>query len=156
MAHRQQPPPRESGEKPEGAMTLAHPVDALRGLVGRMEGLFERPLDILNSVFESRLEIEQTAKELIVRARLPGYSKEDLTVDLTDDSVTVRGVRGSSSQTRRHGSSAEQTERSSFTQSVTLPAAIRPEGAKASFKGDRLEIRLPRAKEARVRRLGLE
>jgi HSP20 family molecular chaperone IbpA len=39
---------------------------------------------------------------------------------------------------------------------MTLPAAIRPGEAKATYKGDRLEVRLPREKEARVRRLGVE
>lgn len=153
MAHKQQPAPRDSGE---GGLSLTHPVDSLRDLVGRMEGFFEKPLEMLGSALEPRLDIQQTPKELVVSVRLPGYEKKDLAVDLTEDSITVRGRRSSTRQTRRHGASAEQTEEGWFTRSMTLPAAIRPSDAKASYKDGRLEIRLPREKEAKVRRLGVE
>lgn len=153
MAHKQQPAPRDSGE---GGLSLTHPVDALRDIVGRMEGFFEKPLELLGSALEPRLEIEQTPKELVISVRLPGYAKEDLAVDLTEDSVTVRGRRGSARKARRHGASAEESEESWFTRSMSLPAAIRPADAQASYKDGRLEIRLPREKEAKVRRLGVD
>ena len=158
MAHKQisRPPQRAEREDDTSRSLLAHPVDTLRDLVGRMESFFERPMEYIGAAFEPTLDIEQTPKELVIRARLPGYSKDDISVDLTEDSLTLRGSRRSSRETRKHGGTrAEYTERS-FVRSVTLLAAVRTGEAKASFKGERLEIRLPRAKETQVRRLDVD
>lgn len=127
--------------------------EGLRGMVERMERFFEKPWDFFGATIEPKLDIEQTPKELIVSARLPGYTRDDVTVDLTEDSITLRGCKSSSKESRKHGSYREEQ---TFVRSMTLPASVKTGEAKASFKGDMLEIRLPRDKEADVRRLQIE
>lgn len=121
--------------------------DSLQSLARRLDRFFEAPWEVLGAsfqAFEPRVELEQKPAELVVSARLPGYKREDIAVDLTEDSLTLRGCR----------SSAKESQ--SFVRSMTLPAAVKASQAKASLKGGKLEIRLPRTKPADVKRLQVE
>jgi HSP20 family protein len=147
MAHKQEQE-RETGR---GGMLTA-PYETLRGLAERMERFFESPWEAISEM-GPRVEIEQTGKDIIVRARLPGYAREDVHVDVTDDSVTLRGSRSSESQSRRHGRASEQEW---FSRTLTLPAPVKTGHVTASFKDGMLEVRMPRLKETSVRRVNVE
>lgn len=150
----------QSRQEQQGAGTaLASRPESgtMREMVEKMERFFQNPWDFLSGSwtqsFEPKIDMEQTAKEIVVTAKLPGYGRDDVSVDLTEDSITVRGYKSSSRESKKEGSYREEQ---SFVRSLWLPDEILAEQAKASFKGDTLEIRLPRAKEARVRKLEVQ
>lgn len=149
--------PSKEMQKSSTALTEGRP-ETFQGLVERMDRFLQNPWELLGSsfqAFEPRIELEQKPGEIVVSARLPGYSREDVSVDLTEDSITLRGSKRSSKGGREGGGYQESSEQS-FVRSMTLPAAIKTGEAKASFKGDKLEITLPRAKEADVKRLDIQ
>lgn len=150
MALRNLAPWRRRGEA-----SLANPFEAMRGLVEPMERLFE-PFWSASSRLEPRFDVEETPQELIVSAALPGYARDDISVDITENTLTVRGRRSKSEESRRHGALKKRSEEQSFVRRMALPAAVKTGETKASFKGDKLEIRLPRVKEAEVRRVTVD
>lgn len=129
----------------------------LQSFMERMDRFFENPWELLGpslQAFEPRIELEQRPNEIVVSARLPGYRRDDISVDLTEDSVTLRGRRAILKESRKGGGYQESSEQS-FVRSIMLPAAVKAGEAEASFKRERLEIRLPRAKQAQVQRLDI-
>jgi HSP20 family protein len=97
------------------------------------------------------VEVFHRDNELVVRADLPGLSREDIKVDVTDDRITIQGERKSEHEDKREG--LYRTERSygSFARVIPLPEGTITDQAKATFKDGVLEITMPAPPE-QVRR----
>jgi len=88
-------------------------------------------------------EVFERGNNLVVRADLPGLAKDDISVDLEDDRITIRGERKNEFEDKREG--IYRTERSygSFYRSIPLPQGIDGNKAKADFRNGVLEITMP-------------
>lgn len=133
------------------------PFELMRGAVEPMEALFEKPWALMGGLGRvPELSVDEKPTELVVSAKLPGMKREDVKIEVTEDTLTIRGEQAKSQEQRRHGMLQRRETSRSFVRRLSLPAAIKPDEAKASLKGDRLEIRLPRVKEVRVRSIDIE
>jgi HSP20 family protein len=74
------------------------PFSELMSLRQAMDKLFEdsfvRPslaLPALGEIRAPALDVYQTAREVVVKATLPGVKSEDVSIDITGDTVTIKG-----------------------------------------------------------------
>lgn len=86
------------------------------------------------------LEVTQDKGKLQVRLDLPGLRKEDVTIEITDEALTVEGERRQEEEEK--GKGYYRTERSygRFFRSIPLPEGARPDSTKATFANGVLEI----------------
>jgi len=86
------------------------------------------------------MDVFQRGNDLVIRADVPGLTKDDITVDIADDQLTIRGERRYDHEEERDG--VLRTERSygSFCRVVPLPQGAIADSAKASFNNGVLEI----------------
>jgi len=97
-----------------------------------------------------RVDIYQTEGEVVVVAEIPGLeSKEDLDVRVTEDAVTIRGEIKRSSEMRDEDYHHSERFYGAFARTFTLPAAVKAEEARASYRNGILEIRIPKAGRGR-------
>lgn len=82
----------------------------------------------------------QRGNEFVVRADLPGMARHDLSVEVGDDSVTIRGERKHEAQDDRDGVFWSERSYGSFSRVVPLPPGAIGESAKATFTNGVLEI----------------
>jgi HSP20 family protein len=95
-------------------------------------------------------------EEVVVRAEIPGVSKENLEVSLSDDRLTIKGTTRSEKEEKETGDfTRREMTRGSFTRTVTLPANVDGEKAKASFKDGVLEMNLPKLKPSKRLRINV-
>ncbi len=99
-------------------------------------------------------EVFERGDEIVVRADLPGMTKDDINVDLEENRIVIQGER-------RDERESEQgfSERSygSFYRSIPLPEGIDGEQARADFANGMLEISLPKPEQKqRGRRLEID
>ena len=94
------------------------------------------------SAWAPRIEAFQRGDQFIVRAELPGLKREDVRVNVTDDSLIIEGERRDEFE-NTHGD-VYHTERSygSFYREVALPEGTLSDNAEASFKDGVLEVKL--------------
>jgi HSP20 family protein len=92
-------------------------------------------------------EVFKRGNELVVRADLPGMAKEDISVDLEEDQIVIRGERQTETENRADGSFYTERSYGSFYRSIPLPDKIDGEQAEANFRDGVLEITLPLPKE---------
>jgi HSP20 family protein len=85
----------------------------------------------------------QRANEFVVRADVPGLSRDDLTVEIADDSLTIRGERTYDHQEEREGVFSSERAYGSFCRVVPLPEGAMADNAKANFRDGVLEIVVP-------------
>lgn len=89
------------------------------------------------------VEVFHRNHELIVRAELPGLTKEDIKVDITDDRITLRGERRHEHEEEKEGVFRSERSYGSFYREIPLPEGTITDQAKANFKNGVLEITMP-------------
>jgi len=99
-------------------------------------------------------EVFERVNELVVRADLPGLTKDDINVDIEDDQIIIQGERRDEREENREGFYQSERSYGSFYRSIPLPEGIDAEQANATFNNGVLEITLPKPEQTkRGRRL---
>ncbi|RLI97619.1 MAG: Hsp20/alpha crystallin family protein [Candidatus Aenigmatarchaeota archaeon] len=116
---------------------------------------FSEPLTFQFSVpkFFKGIRFGKTDDEIIVVAELPGFSKEDVNIEVTEDSVHITAEKKS----KKHEEGFFESSSSRVDRKFSLPEKIIPEKATAKMKNGILEIKLPRAiPEKKARQLKID
>jgi HSP20 family protein len=98
-----------------------------------------------------QVEVFHRNDELVVRADLPGLTKDDVKVDVTEKSITIQGERKREHEEEREGVYRSERSYGSFRRVIPVPEGTITDQAKASFKDGVLEITVPAPPE-QVRR----
>jgi HSP20 family protein len=96
-----------------------------------------------------QIEVTEQDGKLLVKADLPGMSKDDVRIEVTDEMLTISGERRQERREERGG--RDYTERSygSFTRSIALPPGVNGQECEASFEHGVLEVTVPLPKQAK-------
>jgi len=96
------------------------------------------------------LTIDENEREFVVRAELPGFAPEELTVELRGDVLVVEAEHKVPAE-----ATAEATERSyaRVRRMITLPPGAELEKMEALYRNGVLEVHVPRTPEAVGRRI---
>jgi HSP20 family protein len=147
------------GESSSGFWT--DPAEYLRlgpfGMMRRMQEDMDRML--AGSGYGSRergwspaIEVSERDNNLVVCAELPGLEKEDVKVEVTDDSIVIHGERRHEHEEERKGYYRSERSYGEFYRTVPLPEHAKADEAKATFRNGVLEISVPMAQEQKSRR----
>ena len=103
------------------------------------------------------VEAFQRGNEFVVRAEVPGMTRQDLTVEAGDDSLTIHGERKREHDDDRDGVFWSERSYGSFTRVIPLPPGTISDSAKASFTNGVLEVvmQAPSAETRRGRRIDI-
>lgn len=101
-----------------------------------------------------RADIRETDHEYILEVALPGVSKEDVKVDITDDVLTVSGAREPG---RARGIwLRRESNYGAFLRSFTLPEGLHTEDVKARCRDGVLTLSLRKPPEFKSRGMSIE
>jgi HSP20 family protein len=108
--------------------------------------------------FSPRIDVTETDKAIKVSAELPGLAKEDVTVDVEDEQVIIRGERKEEVADKDEKANWRHREVTygSFYRSIPLTAAVNGEKARATFTNGVLKITLPKRREIQEKKRTLK
>jgi HSP20 family protein len=86
------------------------------------------------------VEVFQRGQEFVVRADVPGLTREDLSVELGEDTVTISGERKYDHQEEEGGVFRSERAYGAFQRIIPLPEGVITDSAKATFRDGVLEI----------------
>lgn len=92
------------------------------------------------------LEVFRDNGQFIVRADLPGLTKDDVTIEVTNDVLTISGERKEEKEEKHEGFFRTERKYGTFYRQVPLPEGVLTENAMATFTNGVLEIKLPAKK----------
>ena len=102
-----------------------------------------------------KLDVIDRENLVVVRAEVPGVSKNRLEVEASDVSVTIKGqVEHEDTREDEHYRIAE-TSRGAFERTVHLPSEVDSTKARATFKDGVVEVMLPKLDRSRPHPLKL-
>lgn len=93
------------------------------------------------------VDIDETEKEVVVTAELPGVSDKDVEVTLAGDILTIRGDKKAEHEEKNGDSYYVERRFGSFSRSLRLPFDASDEKVDAKFKDGVLTIHVPKTAE---------
>lgn len=102
------------------------------------------------------LDMHETNGEIVVKADLPGISKEDVQVELRDSTLVIKGERKKEEEVKERDYYRSERSFGSFSRVIGLPTEVKADAVKASFKDGVLEIHLPKTEEAKRKSLSVK
>lgn len=97
--------------------------------------------------FTPRVNVAETEKDLKVVAELPGMDEKDVTVEVDDQSITIRGERKEEREDKGESWHRVEYATGSFQRVIPLPVDVNGAQAQASFKKGILTVTLPKRPE---------
>ena len=135
--------------------------DPFRALVGRgrlgrlMEEMFGERSFARGELVPS-LDLHETDSEYVVTVELPGVRKEDVTVEMTEGVLTVRGEKKSERVEKKERGRYIERSYGSFSRSFTLPANATPDRIDASYKDGILTLRIGKREETKPKTIAIK
>ena len=150
---------------------LRDPFALLRDMTKQFDRLFEEgnwptfrwPSGFFKPVnadvaFEPAIDVFEKDGRLVTKIDLPGMTKKDVKVEVTDGYLSIAGERKSEVEEKKDAFYRCERQYGSFYRAVPLPDGIKFEDVKATFTEGVLEVSvpLPATPKADVRRVEIE
>ncbi len=101
---------------------------------------------------KTSVNVAETDREIIVKAELPGFKKEEITLNVTDSMVEISAAKRQEKVEKGEKYYREERKAGALRRAFTLPATIDPDKAEAVLENDVLTIRMPKAKGRKKKR----
>lgn len=99
---------------------------------------------------------ETDAREVVLRAELPGLRREDIELTVENNTLTIRGERRRDEAVREDRYHRIERAYGPFSRSFALPATADVRSVRAEYRDGVLTVTLPVREEARPRQIQVE
>jgi HSP20 family protein len=99
------------------------------------------------------VDLEDQGKEYRLTVDLPGFSKEDVDVQVMEDGVTVHAKKMQSTDEQNKNYIRRERAARTYFRRIMLPEPVRADEAKASLTNGTLEIKLPKKEPKETKKL---
>ena len=107
-------------------------------------------------VGELSVDVYQNSSDIIVQTMVAGVRPEDLSVDITRDTVTISGSRKEAKTIKDDDYFTQELYWGSFSRTIALPEEVDPDEAEATEKHGLLVLRLPKIDKNRQTKLKIK
>ncbi len=99
------------------------------------------------------VDVYQTAGDIVIESAIAGVKPDDIDINVSSDSITIRGERKRENQVREQDYFYQECYWGRFARSVILPQEVDPENATVNFKNGILTVRLPKLNRKKSKKL---
>jgi len=129
------------------------------GRHGRLSRLMEEMFggrSLAHGELAPALDIHESETEYVVSVELPGVRKEDVSVEVTEGALSIRGEKTSGKEEKKERSRWVERVYGSFHRSFTLPANVSSDRIDASFKEGVLTVRIPKVEQTKPKTIAIK
>lgn len=109
------------------------------------------PFRFFSGMNSPRVDVYQTEKDVIVKAEIPGITKEDLDVYINEDSIRLSGQSKRDNEYKDENIYRTERYYGSFSRTIPLPVEVKTEQAKAEYKDGILSIIVPKSEPSKIK-----
>ena len=155
---------RQLAKTPEREVDIIEPWNTFRDMERMFRDFFNAPMTNWRNTrmwpgetfTTPAVDIKENDKELVLSATVPGINKDDIDIDVTEDSITINGERKSIEEKPGETYHIRQQSYGSFKVSYSLPAQVKPGEVAATYKDGILEITMPKAEVTQAHKVKVE
>ena len=101
------------------------------------------------------VDIHETEDGFVIKAELPGVSKDDVSIDVHQNTLTLRGQRKHEAEVKQDKYHRVERAYGSFQRSFVLPTVVDQDKVQATYKDGVLELHLPKSEAAKPKRIAI-
>ena len=135
----------------EGKGTMSHlvPWSPLREMREMLDEMMDETMNLApnGAVAVPAVNVAQTKDEVHIDLRLPGFKKEDISIEVGQDFLTVSGESSHEEQAGEKQFFRREFVTQNFSRIISLPALVETTGAEAEMKHGVLSVRLKKIVE---------
>ena len=143
------------------------PAASYPGLRDEMDRLFDVAFPALSSLQsggffgdfqgEFPMDLYQSKDAFTVRAELPGFRKEDISVEVADGILTVTGhQKNEAKPDNKENGAATTTQERRVSRAVSLPENLDLDKIQAAYENGVLTVTLPKREEVKPRQIAID
>jgi len=102
------------------------------------------------------VDLEDRERDYVLKAEMPGFKKEDIEIEVQEDSVEITGRVGWKYDKKAKGYVCKERACESFNRIVQLPEDVKTDDVSATLADGVLEIVLPKKSPKKSRRITLK
>jgi HSP20 family protein len=135
------------------------PFRDLNILQDRMNRLFDdagrgwREEPAATTTWSPAVDIFETEGEIVVKAELPGMERKDITLNLENNVLTLRGERRFEKETREENYHRIERAYGGFSRAFSIPAIVDEDKIRADYQDGVLKIALPKKEQAKPKQI---
>lgn len=140
----------------------AREMITLREAMDRLfDDAFTRPFSLLreggwSGVSAPAIDMYQTDNEVVVKATIPGFTADQVQINLTGDVLTLKGEAKQEDERKDKSWHIHEHRFGAFERSVALPTAVKTDKAEAVFQNGILTVTLPKADEVKPKTINIK
>lgn len=100
---------------------------------------------------EPLIDLRETKDAFIATIELPGIEKKNIELNITESSFEIKVEKKKEEKIEKENYLREERAYKGFYRKMSLPSAIIPEKAKATYKDGILEITMPKAEKKMIK-----
>ncbi len=110
---------------------------------------FDDFFPVAQTSFEPRIDVKENEKEFVVRAELPGLSKDDFKLSVENNVLTLEGEKKNEFEEKQDGYFRRERTFGAFRRSFRLTDSVDAKKIKAQYEQGVLNITIPKAEKAK-------
>ncbi len=145
---------------PSRTLTVVEPLYRPMSFLDEIERLasdvWESSTPVVYDHMHPRLDMFEEKDDLVVRAELPGIKKEDIDVSLEGDCLNIKAEKKQEELSEESSYYTSERCFGDYSRSISLPFPVNGDKISATFENGLLEIRLPKAEEAKAKHIEIK
>lgn len=117
---------------------LRREMDRVFGRLGFGEGQKEP------GAWMPQIDVKTTGEDMVVYAEVPGMTRDDITIEVSAGTLTIRGERKSETEKTEEGWTIRERSYGSFERTLPLPEGVDADTISAEYKDGVLEVHVPK------------
>ncbi len=105
------------------------------------------------NTWDLALDVAETNDEYLVKASLPGVNPDEVEITYDSNILTIKGETKKDQTIDEDRYHLRERRYGSFSRSISLPSAVKPDQIEAVYNAGVLTLHLPKSEEAKPKRI---
>lgn len=135
---------------------MRHAGDDLQALRHRMHQLAQEASESTPRLWAPAVDVSENEQEIVLQAELPGMKKEDIDLQLTGDTLTLRGERKLESAQRGEQYHRLERQYGAWQRTFQIEVPIDAQQVVAHYEHGVLTVHLPKQATVKPRQIAID
>ena len=107
-------------------------------------------------IWNPAVDIYEEGQNLVIKAELPGISKDDIAVDMKDRVLTIKGQRHNDQEVKQNRYYRRERMWGKFERAFSLPDSLDADNIRADFADGVLKVSIPKSEDQKPKKITVQ
>ncbi len=104
-------------------------------------------------VWAPPVDVVEDQDKILVKAELPGMKREDIDIELSGDTLTIRGERKFENEEKKDNYVRVERTYGRFQRTFTIGVPVKSDEVRAAYRDGILEVSIPKSEETKPKKV---